>query len=310
MRDQSARHGALALCRVLVSHQPKSRNQYMKKPVLISAAFLAAIVPSAHAAESFASAVISYSAGTGAGGFTNPAAALGKPAAETGFGPFTPFNPHFGASQIVRVGEGGHLTVQLSNYVVVDNAPGVRELGIWENVGLTDIAYPNGTANTPASVFGADSAVVEVSGDNVTWHSLNGGAPVLFNLPGNYYANSTGAFAPAPASPILADFGKPFTGTLSAFDGQTYPQVLATLDGSAGGTWLDIDAGFGLTQVGYVRFSGVAAGQTLEIDAIGINGSLIGAVVPEPGVGALFAAAGLFLGSMRRHRHLSARVRG
>ena len=42
MRDQSARRGALAPCRVLVSHQPKKRNQHMKKTLLTSAAFLAA----------------------------------------------------------------------------------------------------------------------------------------------------------------------------------------------------------------------------------------------------------------------------
>ncbi len=273
----------------------------MKKLVIISAAFIAAIVPSARAAESFATAVVSYTAGTGVGAFTDPTAALGKPAAETGFGPFTPFNPHFGTSQLARIGEGGQLTLQLTNYVLVNNTAGVRELGIWENVGLADSAYPNGTTDATASVFGADSAVVEVSADNLTWHALNGGAPILFNLPGNYYANSTGAFDPAPLSPVDADFGKPFTGTLSDFDGETYAQVLATFDGSAGGTWLDIDSSFGLTQVGYVRFSGVAGGQTLEINAVGINGSLIGTTVPEPGaVGLLAAAAGLFLGLKRR----------
>lgn len=275
----------------------------MKKPVIISAAFIAAIVPSARAAESFATAVVSYTAGTGVGAFTDPTAALGKPAAETGFGPLTPFNPHFGTSQLARIGAGGQLTLQLANYVTVNNTAGVRELGIWENVGMIDVSsFPApATANNPASVFGADSAVVEVSADNLTWHALNGGAPILFNLPGNYYANSTGAYDPAPPNPADADFGQPFTGSLSDFDGQTYAGVLTTLDGSAGGTWLDIDSSFGLTQVGYVRFSGVAGGQQLEIDAVGINGSLIGATVPEPGAaGLLAAAASLLLGLNRR----------
>ena len=277
----------------------------MKKLPIISAAIFAAIVPSARAAESFANSVLSYTAGTGAGAFTNAAAALGKPAAETGFGPLTPFNPHFGTSQIVRIGEGGQLTLRLANYVLVNNTAGVRELGIWENVGLIDVSsFPNpSTTGNPASVFGDDSAVVEVSADNLTWHALNGGAPILFNLPGNYYANSTGAYDPAPPSPADADFGQPFTGVLADFDGESYAAVLTTLGGSAGGTWLDIDSSFGLTQVGYVRFSGVAGGQQLEIDAVGINGSLIGATVPEPGAaGLLAAAASLFLGLNRRRK--------
>lgn len=277
----------------------------MKKLPIISAVLIAAIVPSARAAESFANSVLSYAAGTGVGAYTDPTAALGKPAAETGFGPLTPFNPHFGTSQIVRIGAGGQLTLQLANYVLVNNTAGVRELGIWENVGLIDASsYPDPTtAGNPASVFGADSAIVEVSEDNLTWHALNGGAPILFNLPGNYYANSTGAYDPAPPSPADADFGQPFTGVLADFDGESYAAVLTTLGGSAGGTWLDIDSSFGLTQVGYVRFSGVAGGQQLEIDAVGINGSLIGATVPEPGAaGLLAAAASLFLGLKRRRK--------
>lgn len=281
----------------------------MKKLLIPTAALIAAILPSARAAESFANSVLNYTAGTGAGTYTDPAAALGKPAAETGFGPVTPFNPHFGPGQLVRIGAGGQLTLQLANYVLVNNTAGVRELGIWENVGLIDVAsFPDpAMANSPASVFGADSAVVEVSADSLTWHALNGGAPILFNLPGNWYANSTGAYDPAPPSPVDADFGKPFTGTLSDFDGETYAQVLTTLDGSAGGTWLNIDSSFGLTQVGYVRFSGVAGGQTIEIDAVGINGSLIGAAVPEPGAaGLLAAAAGIFLGLKRRRATFTA----
>lgn len=279
----------------------------MKKLVVISAAIIAAVSPSVRAAESFATAVVSYTAGIGVGGFTNPAAALGKPGVLAGSTVFSPFNPHFQTPQLARIGEGGSLTLQLENFVIV--APGVRELGIWENIGLADTAYPNGTAGAPATVFGADGAIVEVSADNVSWFPVNGGLPVLFTLPGNYYANSTGAFASsAPAVPVLADFGKPFTGTLADFDGQTYGQVLATLDGSAGGTWLDLDS-TGLAQVGFVRFSGLAPGQSLEIDAVGINGALIGAAVPEPGAAGLLVAAGtLFMGLKRgRARRIAAR---
>ncbi len=280
----------------------------MKKLTIISAAIFAILSPSARAAESFANAVLSYVPGTGVGAFTDPTAALGKPAAETGFGPLTPFNPHFASNQLARIGVGGQITLQLADFVIVDNTAGVRELGIWENVGFIDVsAFPSpATVDNPASTFGEDSAIVEVSADNVIWHALNSGAPILFNLPGNYYANSTGAYDPAPPSPVNADFGQAFTGSLADFDGEDYPQVLATLGGSAGGTWLDIDSSFGLTQVGYVRFSGVASGQTLEIDAVGINGSLIGAPVPEPcAVGLLAGVASLCLGLSRRRATVS-----
>lgn len=275
---------------------------------LIVGASFASLSAGVHAVESFAAAVVSYTAGTGVGAYTDPTRALGKPSDDTGFGLLSPFNPHFAASQLARIGEGGQLTLQLANYVLVDNTAGVREIGIWENVGIADSAYPAGTAGATATVFGADSAIVEVSADNVTWFALNSGAPILFTLPGNYYANSTDPYGSTPpASPVLADFGKPFTGTLADFNGETYAQVLTTLDGSAGGTWLDIDSSFGLTQVGYVRFSGLGSGQTLEVDAVGINGALIGDAVPEPGaVGlALIGGLGLLLRRRRTAREIS-----
>lgn len=270
----------------------------MKKTILIAAVLVQAIViPSARATESFAQAVVSYTAGLGVGSYTDPTRALGKPSPAVFGQNFSPFNPHFATTELARIGEGGQLTLQLANFVIV--TPTAPELGIWENVGLADTSYPNGHAGATASVFGADSALIEVSEDNVTWYPVNGGAPVLFTLPGNYFANSTGAFASLPPSPVLADFGKPFTGALSSFDGKDYAQILTTLDGSAGGTWLDLDS-TGLTQVGFVRFSGVANGQTLEIDAVGINGTQIGAAVPEPASAVLLGTASLLLGFRRR----------
>lgn len=231
-----------------------------------------------HAAEYFADQVVSYVSGTGVGSFTDPTSALGKPGGNIGSGTFNPFSPNFATTELARVGFGGELTLSLSNYVTVDYTPGVREIGIWENVGL--VAGTGGATN-PATVFGADSAVISVSADGINWFSLNSGQPILFTLPGNYYANATATNDPPPASPVLADFGKPFTGSLSDFDGKSFSDVLATLNGSAGGTWLDLDE-TGLSQVGYIRFDGIASGQTLEINGVGINGTLAGAAVPEP----------------------------
>lgn len=233
------------------------------------------------AAEYFADQVVSYVSGSSVGSFTDPTAALGKPGGNIGSGTFNPFSPNFATTELARVGFGGELTLRLSNYVNVDYTPGVREIGIWENVGLV---ASSGGATNPATVFGQDSAVVSVSADGTNWFSLNGGQPILFTLPGNYYANATAINDPPPANPVLADFSQPFTGTLADFDGESFSGVLATLNGSAGGTWLDLDE-TGLTQVGYIRFGGVASGQTLEINGVGINGALAGASVPEPSAG-------------------------
>lgn len=249
----------------------------------------------AHGAEYFADQVLGYTPGAGVGAYTDPNSALGKPGGNIGAGTFNPFNPNFATTELARIGFGGEITLRLSNYVQV--MPGVREIGIWENVGLV---ASGGGAQNPATTFGLDSAVVSVSEDGVHWFSLNNGNPIVFDLPGNYYANATAVNAPPPASPVFADFGLPFTGTLADFNGQSFAGVLATFGGSAGGTWLDLDE-TGLSQVGYIRFNGVAEGQTLEINGVSINSSLAGAAVPEPRTLGLLAL-GITALLRRRHR--------
>lgn len=246
-------------------------------------------------AEYFADQVVSHTPGAGVGAYTDPTAALGKPGGNIGSGTLNPFSPNFATTELARIGFGGELTLRLSNYVQV--TPGVREIGVWENAGL--IAQGGGAEN-PATTFGQDSALISVSADGVDWFSLNGGNPIDFGLPGNYYANATGINDAPPAIPVLADFGLPFTGALADFNGQSFSGVLGALGGSAGGTWLDLDS-TGLSQVGYIRFSGVASGQTLEINAVSINGSLAGAAVPEPSaVACLLGGTGLVLSVARR----------
>ena len=211
----------------------------MKNP--LRALLLGALLSPAmflHAAEYFADQVVSYTPGADVTTYNQPGSALGKPGGNVGSGTFNPFVPNFATTELVQVGFGGELTLQLSNYVTVNYTPGVREIGVWENVGLT---ASGGSARNPAEVFGADSAVVSVSADGVNWFSLNSGQPILFNLPGNYYVNAAGINTAPPASPVLADFGQPFTGTLADFNGQSFADTIATLGGSAGGTWLDLD---------------------------------------------------------------------
>jgi hypothetical protein len=265
-----------------------------------------------HAAAQFANAVIDYTPGALFDSYNNPSSALGQPApivgADSGFpGVFSPFDPHYETTDLVGVGAGGQLTLQLQNYVKVQS--GAFEIGVWSNVGLVDTDFPNGTNTTPASTLSPpSSAVVSVSADGTHWVTLNGGNPVTFSLPGNYYTNAGPYDATAPADPQYANFGQPFTGSLSDFDGETYAQVLATLNGSAGGTWLDLD-GTGLSQVGYVRFSGVAAGDELYINGVGINSSLAGGAVPEPASAGLLMLGALTALGWRRNRNGVLKIR-
>src|SRR4051812_28723711 len=191
------------------------------------------IATSGHAAA-FVAEVTSYLPGTGAT-LTNSAAAIGAPSPIVSPGTIyeeslNPFSPHFESSDIVQIATGGQITLRLQNYVQIDRTPGVFELGVFENVGLNDNDYPNGTTEPHATEFGSDYAVVEVSPDGVTWYALNGGDRILFQNPTNYYLNAQSR-TPLPTDKTVADFGKPFTGSLSDFDGKTFPQVLQVLNG-------------------------------------------------------------------------------
>jgi hypothetical protein len=190
------------------------------------------------------------------------------------------------SSEIVSVGEGGHLTLRLSNYAVPQ--PAGPEIGLFSNVGLIDVNYPFGKAGSPAGTFGPpDSALVEVSANGTAWVSLG---KVTLEVPTNGYTDLTDPFAGAPGS-VPSDFQQPFTGSLSSFDGLKYfdaggPDMLDLLAGSGGGKWLDI-SGTGLAQVGYIRFSLAddgSAGTKLnfEIDGVSVSHAALGGAVPEP----------------------------
>lgn len=280
----------------------------MKNHLIVSTLSITlGLLARAHSA-SFIGAVVDYTQGTtppAASGLNNPNAALGAPSAIISPGSpyqaiFSPFNGPFESSDIVAIGTGGQITLQLSHYVAINRTPGNPEIGVWENVGIADDDYPNGQAGDPAFFYGANSAVVQVSFDNVTWYSLNGGSAISFGLPGNYFTNATTPFdANAPASPQYADFGKPFLGVQADFNGKNFSQIKTLLDGSAGGNWLDLDSlPLSVSEVGYIRFSGTSE---LEIDAVAINTSQQGAPVPEP-ASALLAGIAFALCATRRYR--------
>lgn len=265
---------------------------------LATGLLLAGVLPVGSAgAATFADQVVQYTPGTGVGSLTQAAAALGSPDGITGEGlgfdnVLSPFSPAFEADELVRIGAGGSLTLRLERFVEVGAG---LDLGVVTNVGLIDPVFPSGTTGDPAGAFGVDSATVEVSEDGVGFVSLGA---VTFDGPGNFYLNAGPFDSVPPASPQLADFGKPFGGSLSDFDNKSsYAEVLAVLDGSGGGTWLDL-SGTGLTRVGYVRFSNPA--DTLEVDAVVIANGKAGAPVPEPGALGVLGLAGLALSLRRR----------
>ncbi|MEM8864400.1 MAG: PEP-CTERM sorting domain-containing protein [Planctomycetota bacterium] len=253
------------------------------------------------ASAQFATKVISYDEGVAPSpGFTIPVAALGGPQGDTSFGPVTPFNPPFSTSDIVSIGEGGQITLRLSNFILPQ--AGEVELGIFANVGIVDTDFPNGQAGVGPtfSTFGPafsgmpeDAAEVSVSEDGITWVSLTN---QIFDIP-------TAGFQDVAAT-LPADFTKPFIGVLDDFEGLSLAQMLTLLDGSAGGTWLDISA-TGLSQVGFVRLSladDLDPGTSLnfDLDAVTISSSAIGARAPEPTSLLLLAIGGI--GTVNRRR--------
>jgi hypothetical protein len=282
---------------------------------LLAGAFVASLLLGAanHVLAQFAVGVMSYDAGsTPTAGFTTASAALGSPERLTVEGSFptvvSPFSPPFLSSEIVSVGEGGHITLRLSHYAVPQ--AGGPEIGVFENVGLIDASFPNGVAGSPAMAFGIDSAVVDVSPDGVNWTSLG---RVTFDVPANAYTDLADPFS-STAGSVPSDFQQPFTGELASFSGRRYSDAADTdmLDlfaGSGGGKWLDISA-TGLAQVGFIRFSvaddmDAMSRLNFELDAVSIAHSAVGArIIPEPSCAVLstVAAAVMFRGGRQCRR--------
>ncbi len=238
--------------------------------------------------------------------FNTPSTALGEPERFTGEGgsypgAVTPFSPASLTSEIVSVGESGHLTLRLSNFVIPQAAG--PEIGVFSNVSLQDAAWPSGQAYDPAITFGEDSAEVDVSADGISWIALGN---ILFDIPANGYSDV--------AQTVLSDFQKPFAEPLSGFDGLSFDDpnsadILELLDGSGGGEWLDISS-TGLSQVCYIRFrveddGNPGLGLNFELDAVTIASDAVGAAtVPEPSVTLLLATAGLLTNIARRRRQM------
>jgi hypothetical protein len=231
---------------------------------------------------------------------TAPQAALGPLDPDTGYGAITPFNPPYSTSDIMVIGSGGSLTLHLS--------AAATSIGVYSNNGITDADQTNGSGLAPdplsdSALFEPPSeAIVSVSSDGVHFTALNGGNPIVFDTPTNYWADGP-ALSYDYQSPgtIPANQDQPWYdptsgnyGTLSSLSGMSYDQMLTTFNGSAGGTWLDTG-----TPVNYVEFSvpsDPSDDTRLVIDALG------GVPAPEPVSMSFFASLGTGLLLRRRRR--------
>lgn len=265
--------------------------------------FLGALLPlKKAAATTFASTVVAYEAGNIANA-GNPQAALGQPGRVAGAGTqfagiLSPFNPHYEDNQIVQLGEGGSITLQLARFAVTTSQ--TPEIGIFTNTGISDTSWPAGIAGDnlelPGATFGIDSALLEVSDDGANWINLG---LIRFDQPSSAFTNAASPYQSDPAGLIPADFGMPHNNTLADYSGQHWAAIQGLMGNSAGGTWIDLDS-TGLSQVGWLRLSLANDGNEntllqFELDAVSIASLATGGfVIPEPSVSALlFTLIGL-----------------
>jgi hypothetical protein len=265
----------------------------MRRSVLFSAsaALSSLLAGSSLSAAVFVSQVVDYVPGAISPAYTTAAAALGPATLIHSYGVVSPFNPAFDPADIVGIGKGGRLTVRFPQPIA--DVPGL-DFGVFNNVGLIDASYPSGTATNPAATFNALPRIadVSVSSDGVNYLPVS---RTTFSNPANAFVNSGPFDMTAPSPAVTSDFGKSFTGTLASFDGLTWSQIQAVLDGSGGGTWLDV-SGTGLSSFQYVRFEipadGIAGSDDrLFIDAVSANN----VAVPEPAMLSLAVLGGLAL---------------
>ena len=270
---------------------------------------LVVLAPLNHSiAATFANAVVSYNPGISSNAL-NPEAALGQPGAiageDTQFASIlSPFNPHYEDDQIVQLGEGGSITLQLARFAVTTT--GTPEIGIFTNTGISDASWPAGIAGNDlelsGATFGIDSAKLEVSSDGASWVNLG---MIRFDQPSSAFTNATSPYQSDTTGLIPANFGLPHDNVLADYAGKDWNSIQGLLGNSAGGTWIDLDAS-GLSQVGWIRLSLASDGNdatllNFELDAISVASSATGGlVIPEPSVMAiLFSLTGLLV---RRRR--------
>jgi hypothetical protein len=272
--------------------------------LLVSVFVLSATLALAGSAQaqsvSTAQSVINYNAGAVVSGYdaSGGTAALGLPTAivDDYGGPdydqpeyLTPFDAAWTPDEKVGIGPGGSLTLQMSTPIATNG----YTLGVHTGVGLED-STPDGEGINfdPATAYtNPITADLSVSSNGTFWVDLGN---VAFTEPTNYYSDISGPFSITPGSQI-ANFAKPFVqptdDPLGVFDGENFAQTIASLNGSAGGTWFDL-SGTGLSSVDFVRFT-VGDDQNMFVNAV------TGLPLPEPSAMLGFLLAPLLLSRRR-----------
>ncbi len=222
----------------------------------------------------FAGSVVSYSSGTGfAAGFTNATAALGAPASGAAV---TPFAPPFSKSQLVSIGAGGEITLQLSTPFAHNSS---NLYGIDFNIFANEFFVSTG-GNVSGLFYHTASTLVQVSQDGSDWFTLN---PSLAPQVGGLFPTDGNGNPSIPVDPSL---------TLASFTGNNLAGIESLYNGSAGGTGYNLawaqDANgnsVSLTSVDFIRIE-VGSG-VVDLDAI--------SAVPEPTSWALLLTGLLLL---------------
>ncbi|MEM1184281.1 MAG: GC-type dockerin domain-anchored protein [Planctomycetota bacterium] len=224
------------------------------------------------ASDAWADRVVSYDQGIGAAsGFTDPSTALGEPTRITSpsssfGGATTPFQGAFGTSELVSIGEGGHLTVEFDEPVrdELGNPFGV-DLLVFGNAFYLDTDFPNGVAG---GLF-AEGGAISVSADGITFFDVpNAIADGAF--PTNGFLDPTGPLTTGGqqvTGTIESDFTLPVDPSFNP-TGLPFADLLAGYDGSGGGVGIDIGE-LGLSEISFVRIDNpVGAGGSPEIDGL------------------------------------------
>lgn len=259
-----------------------------------------------------AARVVSYTPGTSTIGafnsYLNPDRALGE--ADRIVGVFggtpslvTPYNGPFSPDDLVFIGSGGQITLELDHYATP--ITGATEIGIFTSQFINQSAPSSASGDT--LLFNGDQAgIIRVSEDGQNWVTLGGGALIDLNTPttGYVFPDAIPTWSSGnPADYDESHYTTPFTGTLDFNSLDAFEQARAAAYGTtAGGNWLDL-SGLGLSRIGYLQIERPGTADqavAIRLDAIYLSGDAVGAVIPEPATLALLAIGGV--GALLRRR--------